>query len=96
MIKAIDEKYCKNDLVQLMPVSSQSQLITSADEILFLKVGDKVLINKYEKHPSRSLFPYSDKIKHSGNYTQLFEYNKQYLNYRGSFSGINNSAKLFF
>lgn len=38
MIKAIDEKYCKNDLVQLMPVSSQSQLITSADEILFLKV----------------------------------------------------------
>lgn len=96
MIKAIDEKYCKNDLVQLMPYSSTTQLITSADEILFLKVGDEVLINKYEKHPSRNLFPYSDKIKHSGNYTQLFEYNKQYLNYRGSFSGINIQQNYFF
>jgi len=96
MIKAIDEKYCKNNLVQLMPYSSQTQLITSADEIYFLKVGDKILINKYEKHPSRSLFPYSNKIKHSENYTQLFEYNKQYLNYRGSSSGFNIEQHYFF
>lgn len=96
MIKAIDEKYCKNDLVQLMPYSSTTQLIISADEIIFLKVCDEILVNKYEKHPSRNLFPYSDRIKHSEHYTQLFEYNKQYLNYRGSFGGFSIQQNYFF
>lgn len=96
MIKAIDEKYCKNDLVQLMPYSSTTQLIISADEIIFLKVCDETLVNKYEKHLSRNLFPYSDRIKHSEHYTQLFEYNKQYLNYRGSFGGFSIQQNYFF
>ena len=96
MIKSINEKYCKNNLIQLMPYSAQNQLITSTDEIMFLKLVDKILINKYENHTNRNLFPYSDKIKYSENYTQLFEYNKQYLNYRGSFYGINIEQHYFF
>lgn len=91
MIKAIDSKYCIEDLVQLMPYTDACQLIMNADEILLLKIGNKVLINKYIDHPKRYLFPYSDKEKNctleSINYNVLFEYNKLYLNFRGSVSG---------
>ena len=36
MIKAIDEKYCINDLVQLMTYTNYNQLIINTDEIIFL------------------------------------------------------------
>ena len=83
MIKAIDSNYCIGDFVQLMPYTDACQLIMSTDEILLLKVGNKVLVNKYTNHPNRYLFPYSDKEKnsinsYSNNYNQLFEYNKLY------------------
>lgn len=100
MLKVVDKKYCKGDLVQLMPCSDSSQLIISADEIILLKMGDIVFINKYEKHPKRDLFPYSDRTTHhigfSRNYNELFEYNKLYLNFRGSVSGFNLHKYFFF
>ena len=58
MIKAIDKKYCIGDLVQLMPYTDSCHLIVNADEIILLKVGDKVLVNKYANHPSRNLYCY--------------------------------------
>lgn len=86
MIRAVSEKYCKDNLVQLMPYIDQCQLIMDTDEILFLKIGNRILVNKYENHQSRHLFPYSDNIKYRNGfesyYNQLFEYNKIYLNFR--------------
>lgn len=85
MIQAIDKKYCIENLVQLMPPRGSSQLIVCADEIILLKVGDKVLVNKYTNHPSRSLFPNNEKeMPYSNHFTELFEYNKTYLNFMGS------------
>lgn len=100
MIKAVLEKYCKDNLVQLMPYTDHCQLIISADEILFLKIGNRILVNKYENHPSRYLFPYSDNIKYTEGfetrYNQLFEYHKIYLNFRGSVSGYRFDKSYFF
>ena len=100
MIKAIDKKYCIDNFVQLMPHTDDCQLIMSTDEIIFLKVDNNILINKYKNHPKRYLFPYSDFEKHntesSTNYNQLFEYNKMYLNYCGSISNFNFSKNYFF
>lgn len=101
MIKSIDSKYCKDNLVQLMPYTDECQLIMDTDEILLLKIGDEVLINKYTNHPSRYLFPYSDKEKnsispYSDSYNQLFEYNKLYLNFRCSTRGYSFHKNYFF
>lgn len=35
MIKAVSEKYCKDNLVQLMSYTDQCQLIMDIDEIFF-------------------------------------------------------------
>lgn len=84
MIKAIDKKYCVGDLVQLMPATHVCHLIVSADEIILLKVGDDVLVNKYANHPSRESFPYHEEERHDwAHFTELFEYNKMYLNFKG-------------
>ena len=97
MIKAIDKKYCIGDLVQLMPYTDSCHLIVNADEIILLKVGDKVLVNKYANHPSRNLFPYHEKEQNDKNhFTELFEYNKTYLNFRGSVGGFSFHQDYFF
>lgn len=97
MIQAIDKKYCIGNLVQLMPYTDACHLIVSADEIILLKVGNKVLVNKYVHHPSRNLFPYHEKEKNDwGHFTELFEYNKTYLNFRGSVSVFNFYKDYFF
>lgn len=89
MIKAIDKQYCIGNLVQLMPYTDACHLIVSADEIILLKVGDKVLVNKYVNHPSRNLFPYHEQEKNDWqHFTELFEYNKTYLTFRGSAGGF--------
>lgn len=100
MIKAIDSKYCKDNLVQLMPLTDVCQLIMDTDEIILLKIGNNILINKYTNHPSRYLFPYSDNERnsvtpYSSNYNELFEYNKLYLNYRGSIREYNFHKNYF-
>ena len=99
-LKAIDEKYCKDNLVQLMTCTDCCQLIMDNDEILFLKTGNNILINKYINHPRRYSFPYSDNEKHYEDcylkYNQLFEYNKEYLDFKGSFSGFNIRKMSFF
>ena len=99
-MKAINEKYCKDNLVQLMPCTDCCQLIMDTDEILFLKTGNNILINKYINHPRRYSFPYSDNEKHYEDcylkYNQLFEYNKEYLDFKGSFSGFNIRKMSFF
>lgn len=82
MIKAIDKKYCVDNLVQLMPYTDTCHLIVSADEIILLKIGNDILINKYSNHPSRHLFPFSEKEQNDWrHFTELFEYNKLYLNF---------------
>ena len=96
MIEAIDKKYCHNGLVQLMHRSNTINLIISAEEILLLKLGDSVLINSYEEHPSRYLFPYSDKIKNGAYYNSLFEYKKPYLVFNASLGGYNFETHYFF
>lgn len=100
MIRAIKEEYCKENLVQLIPYSDVCQLIIDKDEILLLKDGNNILINKYANHPKRFLFPYSDKeINYdydNKRYTQLFEYNKIYLNFRSSVSGASLHKNYFF
>lgn len=85
MVQAINSQYCKNGLVQFMPYTADMQLILSRDEIILLKIGDRVIINKYVNHPSRNLFPFSDALKNDYNhFTEIFEYNKLYLNFRSS------------
>lgn len=97
MIQAIDKKYCIGNLVQLMPYTDTCHLIVSADEIILLKVGDKVLVNKYVNHPSRNLFPYHEKEKNDWqHFTELFEYNKTYLTFRGSIGGFRFHKYYFF
>ena len=78
MIKAISERYCKNNLVQLNCSSEDFRLIIDTDEIILLKVDGKIIINKYNNHSSRNLFPCEYHINHPG----IFEYNKLYLNYK--------------
>ena len=80
MIKAISEKYCKNNLVQLNCSSGDFHLIVDADEIILLKVDGEIIINKYANHPSRDLFPTEYHINHP----EIFEYNKIYLNFKQS------------
>ena len=100
MIKAIKEKYCKNNLVQLMSHSDVCQLIVNANEIILLKTNEQVLINKYTNHPSRSLFPYHEKEIHylygEEKYTELFEYDKIYLGFTSSIQGYSLFKKYFF
>lgn len=96
MIKYINKKYCKDDLVQLMLSCDFSNLIVSADEIILLKIGDKILVNKYVEHPNRMQFPFSDKVINDDCYNELFEYNKVYLNYRASVGGYRFDKKYFF
>ncbi len=97
MIQAIDKKYCVGNLVQLMPYTDVCHFIVSTDEIILLKVGDKVLVNKYANHPSRNLFPYHEKEKNDWqHFTELFEYNKTYLNFRGSVGGFLFHKDYFF
>ncbi len=97
MIQAIDKKYCIGNLVQLMTYTSFFHFIVSTDEIIFLKVGDKVLVNKYDNHPNRNLFPYHEKEKNDWlQFTELFEYNKIYLNFRGSVEGFRFHKNYFF
>lgn len=97
MVQAIDKKYCIGDLVQLMPYTDTCHFIVSTDEIILLKIGDKVLVNKYENHPSRNLFPYHEKEQIDRNhFTELFEYNKTYLNFRGSVGGFSFHQDYFF
>lgn len=97
MIQAIDKKYCIGNLVQLMPYTDDCHFIVSTDEILLLKVGDKVLVNKYVNHPSRNLFPYHEKEQNDWlHFTELFEYNKTYLNFRGSVRGFRFHKDYFF
>lgn len=97
MIKAIYEKYCIGDLVQVMSHTDTTQLIVSADEIILLKTGNKVIINKYANHPNRYLFPLSEKIQQDfDHFTELFEYDKLYLDFRGSISGFRFDKNYFF
>lgn len=97
MIQAIDKKYCIGNLVQLMQHTNTSHLIVSADEIILLKIGSRVLVNKYANHPSRNLFPYHEKEQNDRNhFTELFEYNKTYLNFRGSVGGFSFYKDYFF
>lgn len=97
MIQAIDKKYCIGNLVQLMPYTDACHFIVSTDEIILLKVGDKVLVNKYVNHPNRNLFPYHEKEKNDWlHFTELFEYNKTYLNFRGSVGGFRFHKDYFF
>lgn len=80
-----------------MPYTDDCHLIVSADEIILLKVGDKVLVNKYVNHPDRNLFPYHEKEKNDWqHFTELFEYNKTYLTFRGSEGGFRFHKYYFF
>lgn len=99
-VERIDEKYCINDLVQLMPYTGYNQLIIDADEIVLLKNGRNVVVNKYVNHPSRDLFPFSKCASHSddigGYHNELFEYDKIYLNFINTNIGIRIRIYKFF
>lgn len=86
-MKAIDKKYCKDDLVQLMNLSDMCNFIVSSDEIVLLKSDGKVIVNNYENHPKRYSFPFSERIITNNSYHGLFEYNKPYLNFSGAVGG---------
>lgn len=86
-MKYIKNKYCKNNLVQLMHISNRCNFIVSPDEIILLKSDGNLILNSYKKHPKRFLFPYSinsvTNSNHSLYYNELFEYDKPYLNFSG-------------
>lgn len=97
MINAIDSKYCKDNLVQFMSYTNLVQLIVSPEEIILFKIGGNVIVNKYSNHPSRNLFPYSDKEQIDYNHiTELFEYNKTYLDFMCSSDGFGMNEMSFY
>ena len=84
MIKSINEKYCQENLVQLMTYPSPTQLIVNSEEIILLKIGDRVVINKYSNHPKRECFPFHEQERNmNGNFNELYKYQELYLNFRG-------------
>ena len=95
-VYAIQPKYCKKGLVQFMPIENKTNFIASPTEILFLKIGDRILVNKYENHPYRFLFPYSENIKTENSYNQLFEYRIPYINFRSNFDIYSLTTMRFF
>lgn len=96
MIKAIDAKYCKGDLVQLMTIDGGTSFIASPEEIILLKGYRKVYVNKYENHPNRYEFPYSENVKTGEYFNELYEYNKPYIIYESNHIGYICSMMYFF
>lgn len=45
MIQPVEKKYCIGNLVQVMPNTEACHLIVSVDEIILLRVGDRILVN---------------------------------------------------
>lgn len=75
-----------------MHLSNRCNFIVSPDEIILLKSDGNLILNSYEKHPKRFLFPYSinsiTNINNSLYYNELFEYDKPYLNFSGEGVGV--------
>lgn len=92
MIKSIPQKYCKEEFTQLMINPLLTCLIMNAEEIILLKYGNKVLINKFTSHPMRNKFPRSNieifEDEENTFYKELFSYNHLYLGYRNKGGGI--------
>ena len=89
MINLVDENYFKNGCVMVMPYSAdKNHLLLSADEIMFFKNGEDVIINKFYNDPNRKLFSNGDIDKAgfgSGRniaYSQILKCNNYYLNLR--------------
>ena len=95
MIKAIAEKYCKGNLVQVMYRDGGITFITSPDEIVFFKRDRRIEVNKYENHPNRYEFPRSKDINQGDFYNCLFEYNKPYITYDVNHIGYSCSLMFF-
>lgn len=87
MEQLIDKKYNIDNLVQLKFAVGDVSLVCDATDILFLKINDKVVINKYLNHPKRYLFPLSEepvsKVGEHTLYSFLFELDKDYIVYEG-------------
>ncbi|MCH5166580.1 MAG: hypothetical protein J1F35_01685 [Erysipelotrichales bacterium] len=87
MEQLIDKKYNIDNLVQLRFAVGDVSLVCDATEILFLKLNDKVVVNKYLNHPKRYLFPLSDepvsKVDEHTLYNFLFELDKDHIVYEG-------------
>lgn len=96
MIREVEEKYYTNDFVQLTVGTDDCHLIMSADEIILLKIGDKVLIDKYFGNPNGMLFLDTNMQTDSKRYNELFEYNKLYLDFKGSFENFYLHKYYFF
>ena len=94
-MKAIDKKYCKEGLVQLMNLSDMCNFIVSPNEIILLKSDGKIIVNNYEGHPKRYSFPFSERIITNDSYHGLFEYNKPYLNFSGAVGGYRLTIDYF-
>lgn len=89
MIKAIDSKFCQGNSVELTKPSSRFNLILNTDEIILLKIDNRVIINKYNLMPKKH-------VDSNGNYNILFNYNKLYLSFMASMSDYNFEKDCFF
>ena len=84
MIRAVDRKYCNNDCVQIMTDRGICNLVIDDNEILYLRNGNKVLVDKFSsEHADKELFPVVGENSGYDSFYQLYDYNKLYLSFRG-------------
>lgn len=97
MIRAVDRKYCNNDCVQIMTDRGICNLVIDDNEILYLRNGNKVLVDKFSsEHADKKLFPVVGENSGYDSFYQLYDYNKLYLSFRGGVGGYTFHKLYFF
>lgn len=88
MIESIPEKYCKEDAVQLVINSKLSTLLFNVEEIILLKYGN-CIFDQYQNYKMNEQLPnLSESVQKDGYFTELFSYNKLYLNFINNGGGV--------
>ena len=79
MYKVIDSSQCNDNLVLRSMLPNYCCLIVSAEEIIYFREKNKVIIDKTLNYNNKPRFDYDSSIDFEEQTHILYEYNKQYL-----------------
>ncbi len=97
MILEVSSKHCTRDLVDYMTLSSNNHLIVGEEGLLLLKIADKVILNRFPKSVRVNGFPYDSKVKRDSDFfTELYKYNRLYMNFTSTFRHFMLCRNYFF
>lgn len=85
MYKVIDSSQCNNDLVLISMLPNHRCLIINKDEIIYLKTGYNVIIDKTLSMNNKPQFDYDNYINFEKETPVLYEYNKLYIKIDSTF-----------